>query len=122
MNEAVAFFHNVGDLTVEQSFAKHKLHADACTLAGLDQALPSIQFVLTEQEQLDECFFSTLYVSVNARRNNLGVIDNQHVTLVKVIEDIIKMTVCDALLGSVKHHQARGVAFFHGVLRNELFG
>ena len=120
MNETVAFFHNIGDLGTEESFAKYKLHADACSLAGFDKTFPSIQFVLTEKQQLDKCLLPALYVPIHACGNDLGIVDNQHISLAKIIKDVIEMAVRDALLLSIEHHQARGISLFHRVLRNEL--
>ena len=122
MNEAVAFLDDVLDLAQKHSLAKHELHANARTLAGLDKTFPSIQFVLTEQEQFDQCLNPSLDVTVHACGNDLGVIDNKHVTLAKIIKDVIKMAVRDAFCRSIQHHQARGVALFHRVLRNQLLG
>ena len=96
--------------------------AEAGALAGLHQTLPGVGRPLTEQEQLDPRFGSALGMAVQAGGDDLGVVDDQHVTLADVVENIVKMLVVNGLRLSVQHHETGVIPLLHGMLGDQLLG
>ncbi len=121
-NDAVALFDDVGHRGTQDAAAEDQLHTDTRTLPGLDQGLPGIQLMLTQEQQLDLCLLAPCHVSVKTGGDDLGIIDDQHVAGVEIVDNIVKMAVRHRSRAPIEHHQARMVARFHRMLRDALLG
>ena len=92
-DEAVTLLHDVRDLTGQHSPAEHHTVTNASALAGLNEALPGVGGALPQKQQLNARLLSALGVSVQARGDDLGVVDHQDILGADIIDNIVKMLV-----------------------------
>ena len=54
--------------------------------------------------------------------NDLGVVDDQRVALLQIVDDIVKVLMLNGVRVAVEHHQATVIAGLDGVLGDTLLG
>jgi len=121
-DQAVSFLHNVGDLTQKETVTKDQSATDTRTLAGFYQRLPHIKRMRAQQKQLDPCLFASLHMAVKSCGNHAGVVDDECIAGLQVVNDIVKMLMENRSRCAIKVHQARMVTGLQGRLRNALLG
>ena len=93
-HDSAAVVCDVGHGTFEPSIAKGKDGARFCPFARLAEAFPEVQFLLFQQQELDDRS-GLLLDPVDAGRQDPGVVQDEAVAGTQVIEDIREMTVLD---------------------------
>ena len=97
---------------------------DADDLARrIDQHVPQAQFAvqLAQQEDLD-LGAGLLLVAVQTGREDLGVVEDEEVLFVEILDDILEDAVFDGAFGAVDDHQARVVPVFRRMFRQHFGG
>ena len=89
MDEAVAFVRVSHDLAAEPAVAEHEPGALAAFFAGLHQGLPGVVLEASEKQHLD-LGAGVLLRAVKPRRNDLRVVDDQAVTGLQILHDVLK--------------------------------
>ena len=118
-DDTVSVIDGVDDLALQQALAELDARTVPKLLARLDETLPVGRAEATQKQYLDMCAGTGL-LAMETCRNNLRVIDHEAVALMKIIDDIIKMTVVD-LAGEAVHHQKPAVrALLERILRDQL--
>ena len=116
-NDSVAVVYDVDDLGFEQPVAENELRADLRFLTGLDQRFPAIAAELLQQQEFD-LRAGILLDAVDTRGDHAGVVDDQTIALVEIVEYIIKTAVLDLIVLTVKHHQSGMIPRFDRRLRD----
>ena len=103
--------------------AEVELVADADLARRIDQHVPQAQFAvqLAQQEDLD-LGAGLLLVAVQTGREDLGVVEDEEVLFVEILDDILEDAVCDGAFGAVDDHQARVVPVFRRMFRQHFGG
>ena len=78
--------------------------------------------VLAQEQKLQPCLLPALGVPVQARGNDLGVVDDQNVLRGNIVRDIIEMPVFDRTVRPVDDHEPGGVPAVGGMLGYQLRG
>ena len=121
-DEAVPFLQDVRHLAREDAVSEDTARAYPRPLTRLDQALPRIQLVLAQEQKLQPCLLPALGVPIQARGNDLGVVDDQNVLRGNIVRDIIEMPVFDRTVRPVDDHEPGGVAAVGGMMGYQLRG
>ena len=75
---------------------------------------------LTEKQKLGKCFLSALDVTVDSCGDDLGIVDDEHIARVYVIEDIVEVLMLYGVFSSVEQHETAMVPLLCGVLCDKL--
>jgi len=88
-DQTIALVHNLLYLGMQKSPAKGKTHSRSCLFARLNQCLPDIICLSLKQKYL---YLSTgsFPLSDQTCRNYLCIIDHQTVSLMKIINNVMK--------------------------------
>ena len=76
---------------------------------------------LAQQEDLD-LGAGLLLVAVQTGREDLGVVEDEEVLFVEILDDILEDAVFDGAFGAVDDHQARVVPVFRRMFRQHFGG
>ena len=106
-DDAVAIIDRVDDLALQQALAELDARTVPELLSRLDEALPVGRAQAAKKQYLDMCA-STRLLAMQACRDDLRIVDDEAVTLMKIVDDVIKMTVIDLACEAV-HHQKPAV-------------
>ena len=120
-NDAVSAIHNVKHLGCEKPVSEEEAIADARALPGTHERLPGAVFVHFQKQKLDG---STAFLghAEQARRNDLGRVDNEHILGAELVYDIRKYQMPPLAAFSVEHQQTRAVPSLGRALRDQLGG
>ena len=105
LDQAVAFLHNVDDLSCQKSLAEVNSGSDPALLSRLDQGLPDIVFFSLQQKNLDLRLGAFLH-AVQSGGNYLCIVDDKAVARSQIVHNILKMAVFHLSGHLVKHHQS----------------
>ena len=86
---------------------------------GLDEAFPQAAALVRQQQHLG-CAAAWYAVPQKPRRNDARFIDDQRVTGIQVVQNIVKMPVADFSGLAVQDHQPGGVPLLQRGLSNQL--
>ncbi len=101
-------------------FAHRQTRADFALFSGTHQHFPFVERKPFQQQNFD--FRSVGVYRKQPRRHHLRIIDNEHVALAQIIDDIAKRAVLDLLFRAAVYQQARRIARLRRRLGDQLFG
>ena len=121
-DEAIALLDHTDHLADENTATEHHTHAHTGALTRLDQRLPGIQLVRAKQEQFDLGILPAFGVAVQTGGNDLGIVDDQRVALLQIIQNIVKMPMLQRVRVAMHDHQAAVITRLDRMLGNTLLG
>ena len=99
---------------------------DLCPLfkpsAGARKHLPRVQLLLAQKHEFNVRRALAHLFAVDARGNNLGIVDYKHVAGAQIFRNIAENFMFYSFFVLMKHHKPCFVALFVSVLRNKLLG
>ena len=115
--------HFVDD-ALEQTVSESDASALFQPFAGAHNRFPNVERALAQQQTFRVRALGAVlsdFLSVNARRNDLGIVDDEHVSGAQIVRDIAENPVRDSAGFSVEHHESRVVAPLGRMLGDERF-
>src|SRR5574344_775856 len=102
------------------AFAKRADRAFFDRMGIATEALPNVPLLLMEEQDLDLAF--RVFLDPNeAGGNHFGVIANQNITGIQIIDDVMEMLMLNRLFFAIDHQETAIIAFGHRALGNQLF-
>ena len=114
-------FHVIQHLTAEQPVPEGTDGSGAEPAAGTDKRLPVRGAAAAEQQYLHR-HAGILLDAKQAGGDHLGLVDDQGIAGVEVVDDIVEVLMFDLPAVPVVNQQAAVVPGFHGGLGDQLFG
>jgi phosphosulfolactate synthase (CoM biosynthesis protein A) len=85
-----------------------------------DEAFPNIAFDLVKEQDFDLAL-GVLFDPDETGGDDLGVVANQDIARLQIVDDIVKTLVLNRLLFPVDHHETAFIALLNWGLGNQLF-
>ena len=101
------------------ALAEHEARAGLGLFAGLEDDLPVGEVQPAQQQELNRPA-GTLLHAVQACRDDAGLVDDEHVAGIQIVDHIVKDSVLDGACVSVIDQQAAGIARTGRRLRDQL--
>ena len=121
VHDSVSVVPDLCNRGCQDPVSERKARAFTSFSAGFAQCFPAVAADLPQQKKFYTRSCSVFY-PIDPGRQNPGIVGDDQITFIQIINDIIKMPVFYSTVGAVQYEHPRTVARLYGRLRYQFLG